>query len=569
MYRGHPVRADWLDAAMITLRSDEVKAETEIRLVDTQPRSVFQPWPWLFVLLVVVLMVFVRYRLLDLPLERGEAEYASAGQLILQGVPPYQLSWNTKFPGADFACALGMAAFGQTAAGVHATLIVVNSLTIILLFLLGRRLFGIAAGMAACAVYGILSASPAVLGLAAHANQFVVLFAVWGALALWKTEEFFRWHAVFISGVLFGLAFVMKQEGICFCLFAVTIVVLNAIRDEALLKPVFFLKLFFLSIGMALPFFVMFLYLKQTGVLPKFWFWTFDFARTYATGNSLWDGLRNFFHYAHENWQVYFLFFGFFLVSLPFVLRDRALRGQIIFAAAFLFFSAVGTAIDFDFQERYFILVLPALAILVGLAILSLQFTTENMAFKAVPPLICLLLLGLSIFQQRQFFFRLPSNAVSRAIYSDGTPYSDMPAVGSYIAGHSSPAATVAVLGSEPEIYFYAQRHPATGYVETYPLMESQPYAAQMQAEMISEIETNKPEFLVFVSNPASWHTRPGSDRSIFDWFTKYSGKFYERVALVDEISPDKTVFVSGKQIKNYRLAGPDYVGVFRRKTVN
>ena len=96
--------------------------------------------------------------------------------------------------------------------------------------------------------------------------------------------------------------------------------------------------------------------------------------------------------------------------------------------------------------------------------------------------------------------------------------------------------------------------------------MESQPYAARMQGEMISEIETNKPEFLVFVSNPASWHTRPGSNRSIFDWFTKYSATNYDRVALVDQIAWNKTAFVSGKEIKNYHLSGPDYVGIFRRK---
>jgi hypothetical protein len=552
---------------MITFKSDKVETEADIRLTDDAPqRTVFQLWPWLFVLLVVLLMVFVRYRLLDLPLERGEGEYAYAGQLILQGTSPYQLVWSANLPGSYFACALGMAAFGQTAAGLHATLIVANSLTIILLFLLGRRLFGIAAGLAACAVYGILSASPAVLGLATHANHFVILFAVWGALLLWKAEEFYRWHAMFFSGLMFGLAFVMKQEGICFCLFGAAIVFWHAVLTGTVFRPIFFQKLFFLGVGMALPFLAVCLYLDQAGVLGKFWFRVFDYARTCVTENSFQDGLQNFRHYIDKNWPIYFPFAGFVVVSLPFVFRDRAHRGQIIFAGAFLFFSAIGTAIDFDFREHYFILILPALAILVGLAIVSLQFTTENQAFKAVPPLICLLILGWSIFQQRQFFLRLSTNEVSRTIYAGDAPFADMPAVGGYIRGHSGPAATLAVVGSEPEIYFYAQRRPATGCLYTYPLMESQPDAAQMRAEMINEIETNNPEFLVYVSNPASWRTRPGSDRSILDWFTKYSGKFYDRVALLDQVKPDKTVFISGKQIINYHLTGPDYVGIFRRK---
>ena len=37
------------------------------------------------------LVVAIRIRLLGIPLERDEGEYAYAGQLILQGVPPYKL----------------------------------------------------------------------------------------------------------------------------------------------------------------------------------------------------------------------------------------------------------------------------------------------------------------------------------------------------------------------------------------------------------------------------------------------------------------------------------------------
>jgi Dolichyl-phosphate-mannose-protein mannosyltransferase len=554
---------------MITFKSDKVEEEPNIRMVDPTPRSILQLWPWLFVLLVVLLMVFVRYRLLDLPLERGEGENACAGQLILQGIPPYQLVWNMKLPGAYFACALGMAAFGQTAVGIHATLIVVNSLTIIFVFLLGQRLFGTIAGLAACATYGVLSASPVVLGLAMHANQFVMLFAVWGAWQLWKAEEFYRWHAFFFTGVLFGLAFIMKQQAICFCLFAAVIIVCRAISNRSILKPVFLRKLFFLGVGMALPFAALYGYLYEAGVLPKFWFWTFTYARSHAAELTVREGLEHLAVYAAKTWPVYFPFLGFVLVSLPFVFRDRALRGQIVFGAAFLFFSAASASIDLYFREHYFILILPALAMFVGLSIVSLQFATENRALKIVPLLICLLILGCSIFQQRQLYFKIPANAVSRIIYKGDAPYAEMPAVGGYLASHSSQGATVAVLGSEPEIYFYAQRRPATGYLSTYPLMEPQPYAAQMQAEMISEIETNKPAFLVFVSHPASWRTRPGSDRSIFDWFTKYSSRFYDRVAVVDQVAPDKTVFVSGRQISDYHLAGPDYVGVFRRKAGN
>src|SRR5215471_18312224 len=81
-------------------------------------------WPWLAVLLILLFIAFIRFRLLDMPLERDEGEYAYAGQLIMQGIPPYELAYNMKMPGTYLAYALGMAAFDQTCAGVHVTLMV-------------------------------------------------------------------------------------------------------------------------------------------------------------------------------------------------------------------------------------------------------------------------------------------------------------------------------------------------------------------------------------------------------------------------------------------------------------
>src|ERR1700747_3825912 len=80
--------------------------------------------------------IFVRWRLADMPLERDEAEYAYAGQLILQGIPPYKLAYNMKFPGTYAAYAAIMSIFGQTITGIHLGLLLVNAATIILLFFL-------------------------------------------------------------------------------------------------------------------------------------------------------------------------------------------------------------------------------------------------------------------------------------------------------------------------------------------------------------------------------------------------------------------------------------------------
>jgi hypothetical protein len=518
--------------------------------------SLLNKWPWLVVLLVLLLVGFIRYRLVDMPLERDEGEYAYAGQLLLQGIPPYQLAWNMKLPGTYFAYAFGMAAFGQDSAGIHETLIVVNALTIICVFVLARKLFGPIAGLAACATFGILSVSPAVMGMAAHANHFVILFAMWATLLLWRGEEFYRWYVYFFSGILYGLAFLMKQQGICFNLFAVTFVIGYAIVNRTVFSTVFFRKVFYLCLGMIVPLALTYKYLDMAGVLGRCEFWTYTYAMSYATELGPREGLARFFGYVDKKWPIYFAFLGFIAVSLPFVLRDRAYRNKILFAGWFLVFSFLGTAIDFNFREHYFILLLPALAIFVGLAIVALQSSIERPFFKAFPVLTCLLILGFSVYQQQAYFFQLPANTVSQLIYTGDAPFTVMPAVGDCIRTNSPPSATVAVIGSEPEIYFYAQRHSATGYMYMYPLMEPQPFASEMQHEMIGEIETNKPQFLVYVANPDSWTVWPASDKTILKWFLQYSGTNYDRYRI---FGPDGFDATDRSQVK-------ELIVVYQRK---
>ena len=82
---------------------------------------------WLLVALAVLFVIIVRVRLRDMPLERDEGEYAYAGQLILQGVPPYKEAYNMKLPGTYAAYAAIMAVFGQSPSGIHLGLTLVNA----------------------------------------------------------------------------------------------------------------------------------------------------------------------------------------------------------------------------------------------------------------------------------------------------------------------------------------------------------------------------------------------------------------------------------------------------------
>jgi hypothetical protein len=522
------------------------------------------------VLLVLLFAGFIRVRLLDMPLERDEGEYAYAGQLILQGVPPYELAYNMKLPGTYLACALGMAVFGQTISGIHLTLLLANSLTIVFVFLLGRKLFGNLAGMVACASYAVMALSPAVSGLAAHANHFVVLFAVPGTLLLLKANETGGWKFFFWSGLFLGLAFLMKQQGICFSLFGLCFLVWMAVRNRELLSKQFGGKILVFGTGLALPFSLTCLWLAVAGVFDRFWFWTVVYARAYAGEMPVRNGIRD--YLLDHLQQTRDLSIGFWTLTLAGLLAaacQRTYRKLMWFTVTLWLFSFLGTAAGFYFRGQYFILVLPAFALLVGMSVVALQSSWRPACladvFQSLPVIAFGLALSWMIYFQAQPFFQWPS--VRRDSSYLKNPFIEAIAVGKLVRENSASDARMAVMGSEPEIYFYARRRSATGYIYTYALMELQPHALDMQRDMAREIELNHPEFLVQVPHYLSWLPKPDSPHYLADWFEPYAREYYERIGLVG-FDPDGKLISSwgeGSNLPPASLSEP--IIIFRRKT--
>jgi len=543
--------------------------ETPSATPDSSSRARVCFGSWLLVLLVLLFAGCVRIRLLDLPLERDEGEYAYAGQLILQGIPPYELAWNMKLPGTYLAYALGMALFGQTTSGVHLTLLLVNSLTIVFVFLLGRKLFGNLAGIVACASYAVMTLSPAVAGLAAHANHFVVLFAVPGILLLLRAVETGAGKLFFGSGLLLGLSFLMKQQGACFGLFGAGYLAWTGWQKRELLSKPSARKILGFGAGLALPFALTCLWLAFAGVFGRFWFWTVVYARIYETAMPLATGIQG--CLVEHLRQTRDLSAGFWLLTLAGMIAagsQRAFRRPLAFAVALWCFSFLGTAAGFYFRGHYFILLLPAFALLTGMAVAALRsawrFTWLADVFKSLPVIAFGLVLAWAIYDQAQPLFQWPPAEASRNLYPRN-PFVEAVAVGNHLRENSPVRATVAVMGSEPEIYFYARRHSATGYIYTYALMESQPHALEMQRDMVREIETNRPDFLVQVQAQLSWLPNPDSPRYLSDWFESYARDHYDKIGVVGFGAGGKLASLwDGTNLDSVSLSEP--LVVFRRK---
>ena len=523
-------------------------ANLDVATSDSATRGL---WPYLclgLVVLVIVLFAGIRYRLRSMPLERDEGEYAYTGQLILHGIAPYKLAYTMKLPGTAGAYALILAAFGQSAAGVHLGLLLVNVVTTLLMFFLGSRLFGPLAGTIACASYALMSANPLGLGLAGHASHFVVLPALAGILLLLDAIDSSRPWLFFTSGAVLGLSFVMKQPGILFLGFGVVYLLAVKLRSPARWRHCS-TSVGLVALGGAIPFAFTCLLMWKAGVFHEFWFWTFLYTRQYASKLSLSQGLvllRVLLPNVVGPMLWIWLIAGLGLTA--FLWCSRA-RSQATFLGLFLLFSIMAVCPGFYFREHYFILMLPALSLLVGMVVScathELWDWKRSSVLAGMPVLVFLAAFGYCIYGQREFFFRKTPLEVVRAIYGPN-PFPEAVEIGNYVRIHTPAGTPLAIVGSEPEIFFYADRPSASGYIYTYEMMVPHSYAPRMQSEMIAEIEKARPELLIYVDIPLSWLPEPGADTYIFDWFKGYVEQNYTLVAIDKNAHPDTGLDTKG-----------------------
>jgi hypothetical protein len=181
---------------------------------------------------------------------------------------------------------------------------------------------------------------------------------------------------------------------------------------------------------------------------------------------------------------------------------------------------------------------------------------------RFAPLLVSCVALSQPILAERKFYFEVSADEASRIAYGSN-PFPESVKIAEYLRDHSSVSDTIAILGSEPQIYFYSRRHSATGYIYTYALMEAQSYARRMQEEMIREIENARPRYLISVSIGRSWNRHSDSEPLIFSWANEYLSQHYKVVGFVNILSADRTDYYFGEVPAVPELGG--YILIYER----
>jgi hypothetical protein len=96
-------------------------------------------------------------------------------------------------------------------------------------------------------------------------------------------------------------------------------------------------------------------------------------------------------------------------------------------------------------------------------------------------------------------------------------PFGVSEQVGRYVAARTRPGEPIVVVGSEPQIYYYADRPACSRMVFSYPMAAPYSYSAGLRAEFIADIERVRPRYAVVVNEKFSLSEWPEYRQSFMD----------------------------------------------------
>jgi hypothetical protein len=259
-------------------------------------------------------------------------------------------------------------------------------------------------------------------------------------------------------------------------------------------------------------------------------------------------------------------FAGFGLILVWFTNLSLYKKAGIALLLALAFGS---TAPGLRFYGHYFIQFMPALAILIAAFVYSIgEIATEKMSFKiggTVAFILFLLVSAFTIKKQSDYYFSKDYLLTLRQVYGDN-PFIEAKTVADKIKSLGKQGDQLMVLGSEPELYFYTQMHCPTRHSFlsfTSPMLDK---AKEWREEVIKDVETAKPAFMVLVNHPFAWSYGPDSDQQLFKWGYSYATQNYDLVGFADIIPNARPAFVWDAAAISYKPKGQKYLVVFKRK---
>lgn len=501
---------------------------------------------------VILIAIAIRLPVLDLPLERDEGAYATIAQAMLRGAVPYRDLFDHKPPGVFVAYAAAFVTIGSTPFAVRLLGCAAAALTCWGLVILGRRRRAPDRGVAAAALYGVASALPSYNGGTTNTEMLLAAPLVWGLAA---AEGNGRWSAA-AAGLLLGCTLLLKPTAAPIVAFALVYNGVIRASDIGWKRAAQWLAM--AGSGTLLPLLVTVGFFAFVGAWPDFVECVLSYNLRYAASasasagvESIAAGLYDFITGDPLLWMLVPV--GLAIVTFVGPARERA------FTWAFVASALLAVGVGFLYSH-YVQTALPALAWTAAAPVSLLRrFPAMARAGYRVAAISGLVLVPVSTALAVNSAYFFGSSAAQRMRYMYGQePYAEAVDLSRAVGAHSLPGDPVAVIGSEPEIYFLSQRPPASRYLYTYPLAPAFDTDGSARKRFIADLERVSPRVIVTVWSSTSIGLDPDEAPEFFEELSRVLAE-YELVAAGDLGEPLRAPVADDSE--------PAALGVWRRRS--
>ena len=418
----------------------------------------------LILLFAVVLRVpYLLHTLQDM----DEGCYAGAAAVLMDGGLPYRDAVENKPPGIFYVYRAAFELFGKyNMRAVHGVTLAWTLLTAAVLGLLTLGLGGRLAALCAFFFYLVFTASLYPKMIAANGEIFMALPYALGAFLLFHAFTRDRRALYFAAGLAFGFAPLFKQVGAVGG--AAVLVFLVALplfgRGARIGRTVG--SAFLFGAGFVLPAGAVALLFHRAGILDDWVFWNLTYPSRYIqSGNAA----LPFFPQLLAEFLPFVMSTVLLWALAALWVRREAGRwrpggggGFSAFLLLWLAASAGATLLGSRMFGHYFIQILPPLCLVAALCAgrrLAEGSPGRRRAWKGA--ILALTLIPGLVFAGMGVFFEASTDTWWR-------PEPDFRPAAEYIRNHTGPDDTVFVWGWFTPVYVYAERTPATRFMNTH-----------------------------------------------------------------------------------------------------
>lgn len=466
--------------------------------------------------LVVVGTFALRFHFRDVALINDEGEYVHLGQQILKGAIPYADVYNQKTPFVFYFMAGVQWLAGESVAVIRIATSLYGAATTCLVYVVARHLGGAKAAVGAALAFSVMTFDQCGV-LHPSSTEFFMLF--WIATALWFLVGWTTlpdWLRLVLSGAAAGMAYQTKQTGLVLVVFLIALSVWRwvlSFRDEPDGWKRVITQSSWVAVGWTCVIGVVTGYFALAGALDAYLDCTWNNNWQYVGGR--WQGAGHVWALAKQVVLGIARFdLGLWVIGTAGLVgaalrreNDATTRGLWILLLGFGFAAfSTGTA-----YVHYWEPLIVPLSLGCGIvwAWAGQQVLSTNV--RAGVRLIALAcLVGPLVAPATHIAETLDQEIATLLIDSIGMPqFETSEEIAAYVRERTEPNECFMIVGSEPQIFFFADRPSCTRMVLTFPITGAYSYSGALREEFLSDLRTKKPKYVLFTRLGSSLAEKP------------------------------------------------------------